>query len=75
LQERLDTLHQAKLMTDAEMIALEDKIADFIECRSSGMVALRDVGAAAESMKKLVGMCEGVSRDGMLARQLRKRYL
>ena len=75
LQERLDALHQAKLLTDDEMMALEDKIADFIDCRSSVMVSPREISAAAEGVRKLVGMCEGMSKDGTLARQLRKRYL
>ena len=68
LQERFDALHQAKLLTDDEVLVLENKIADFIDRRSSAMVAPADIW-------KLVGMCEGVSRDGMLARQLRQRYL
>ena len=75
LQGRLDALHQAKLLTDDEMTALEDKVADFIDCRASVMVAPRDIGAASEIVRKLVGMCEGVSKDGMLARELRNRYL
>ena len=75
LQERFDALHQAKLLTDDEVLVLENKIADFIDRRSSAMVAPADIGVVAESVKKLVGMCEGVSRDGMLARQLRQRYL
>ena len=75
LQERLDALHQAKLLTDDEISALENKIADFIDCRSSIMVAPTAISVAVESVRKLVGMCEGVSKDGMLARQLRQRYL
>ena len=54
LQERFDALHQAKLLTNDEMIAFEDKIADFM---------------------MIVSMCDRVSKDEMLARQLRKRYL
>ena len=57
------------------MIALEDKLADFIDCRSSVMVPPSGMRAAAESVRKLVGMCGGVSKDGMLARQLYERYL
>ena len=75
LQERLDALHQAKLLTDDEKFALEDKVVDFIECRSSGMVALGEIGAAAESIRKVVGICEAVSKDEMLARQLRRKFL
>jgi hypothetical protein len=75
LQTRLDALHTATLLTDAELEMLEDKVADFIECRSSLTVALGEVGAAAAEMKKLVGLCEGVAKDKMLARQLRRKLL
>ena len=75
LQERFDALHQAKLLTDDETCALEDKVADFIECRSSVTVASTEIDASAESMRKLVGMCEALSKDSMLARQLRRKLL
>ena len=75
LQERFDALHQAKLLTDDEIFALEDKLTDFIECRSSATVSPGEMGAAAESVRKLVGICEAVSKDGMLARQLRRKFL
>jgi hypothetical protein len=75
LQTRLDALHTATLLTDAELEMLEDKVADFIECRSSLTVALGEIGAAAAEMKKLVGLCEGVAKDKMLARQLRRKLL
>ena len=75
LQTRLDALHTATLLTDAELEMLEDKVADFIECRSSLTVALGEIGAAAAEMKKLVGLCEGVAKDKILARQLRRKLL
>ena len=75
LQERFDALHQAKLLTDDEIFALEDRPTDFIECRSSVTVSPGEMGAAAESVRKLVGICEAVSKDGMLARQLRRKFL
>ena len=74
LQARLDALHQAKLLTDDEVYTLEDCVADFIECRSSATVAAAEMGAAAEKAKKLVGLSEGVAKDGMLARQLRRKF-
>jgi hypothetical protein len=74
LQARLDALHQAKLLTDDEVFKLEDCVAEFIECRSSLTVAAAQMGAAAEQVKKLVGLSEGVAKDGMLARQLRRRF-
>ena len=64
MQERSDALHQAKLLTDDEMFALEDKLADFVEFRSSVTVAPGETDVAADSVKKLVGMCEAVSKDG-----------
>ena len=75
LQERLDALHQAKLLSDDEMFALEDLVADFIECRSSVTASSGEVGTSAESVRKLVGMCEAISKDSMLARQLRRKFL
>ena len=75
VQERLDALHQEKLLTDDEMFALEDIIVDFIECRSSGTSTPGEIGVVVERARKLVGVCEGVSKDGMLARQLRRRFL
>ena len=74
LQERFDALHQAKLLTDDEVFALEDKLTDFIECRSLVTVSPGEMGAAAESVRKLVGICGAVSKDGMLARQLRRKF-
>jgi hypothetical protein len=75
LQTRLDALHEAKLLTDDEVFKLEDCVAEFIECRSSLTVAVAEIGAAAEQVKKLVGLSEGVAKDGMLARQLRRRFV
>jgi hypothetical protein len=75
LHQRFDALHQGKLLTDDEMFTLEDKLADFIECRSSATVARGEMLAVAEALLVLVGMCGGVSNDGMLARQLRRKFL
>jgi exonuclease VII large subunit len=73
LQTRLDALHQAKLLSDDEIGALEDCIADYIDCRSSLNPAAAEIGVAAEKVKKMVGLSEGVGKDGMLARQLRRK--
>ena len=74
LQARLDALHQAKLLTDDEIFKLEDCVWDFIECRSSLTAAPAEIGAVAGQVKRLVGLSEGVSKDGMLARQLRRKF-
>ena len=73
LQTRLDALHQAKLLTDDEIAALEDCVADYIDCRSSLNPVAAEIGAAAEKVKKMVGLSEGIGKDGMLARQLRRK--
>ena len=57
------------------MFALEDLVADLIECRSSVTVSSGEIGTSAESVRKLLGMCEAVSKDAMLARQLRRKFL
>ena len=66
---------EAKLLTDDEMFGLEDILGDFIECRSSVALAPQETGVAVDRVRKLVGMCEGVSKDGMFARQLRRKFL
>ena len=75
LQTRLDALHQAKLLSDDEIGALEDCIADYIDCRSSLSPAAAEIGVAAEKVKKMVGLSERVGKDGMLARQLRRKFV
>jgi|EP01046_Picozoa_sp_COSAG06_P039347 chromosome segregation ATPase len=74
LQTRLDALHEAKLLTDDEVGALEDCVADYIDCCSSLNPAAAEIGAAAEKVKKMVGLSEGMGKDGMLARQLRRKF-
>ena len=73
LQTRLDALHQAKLLSDDEIGALEDCIADYIDCRSSLSPAAAEISLAAEKVKKMVGLSDGMGKDGMLARQLRRK--
>jgi hypothetical protein len=75
LQTRLDALHQAKLLTDDEIGALEDCVADYIDCCSSINPAAAEIGVAAEKVKKMVGLSERVGKDGMLARQLRRKFV
>ena len=74
LQTRLDALHEAKLLTDDEIGALEDCVADYIDCCSSLNPAAAEIGMAAEKVKKMVGLSEGMGKDRMLARQLRRKF-
>ena len=75
LQTRLDALHQAKLLTDEEMGILEDWVADYVDCRSALTATAPELSSAAEKVKKMVGLSETIRRDGMLARQLRRKYV
>ena len=75
LQTRLDALHQAKLLSDDEIGALEDCIGDYIECRSSlSMASPAELSLAAKRITVVVGLSEGIREDGMLARQLRRKF-
>ena len=74
LQTRLDALHEAKLLSDDEVGALEDCVADYIDCCSSLNPTAAEIGAAAEKVKKMVGLSEGMGKDRMLARQLRRKF-
>ena len=74
LQTRLDALHQAKLLTDAEIRVLEDVVADYIGSRSSLHPSAAEIGAVAEKVKQMVGLSEGMGKDRMLARQLRRKF-
>jgi vacuolar-type H+-ATPase subunit I/STV1 len=74
LQTRLDALHQAKLLSDDQVGALEDCVADYIDCCASLNPAATEISAAAEKVKKMIGLSEGMRKDGMLARQLRRKF-
>ena len=74
LQTRLDALHQAKLLTDDEVGVLEDCVADYIGFRSSLNPTVTEIGVVAEKVKQMVGLSEGIGKDGMLARQLRRKF-
>jgi vacuolar-type H+-ATPase subunit I/STV1 len=66
LQTRIDALHQAKLLTDDEIGALEDCIADYIDCRSSLDPTADEISLVAEKVKKMVGLSEGMGKTGCL---------
>ena len=49
-------------------------MADYVDCCSSLNPAAAEIGAAPEKVKKMVGLSEGMGKDGMLARQLRRKF-
>ena len=74
---RLEALHAAQLLSDEELFALEDCMADFIEAKGTVEVVTADtvntVGAVGK-MHKLISLSEGMPRDAMFARQLRRKF-
>ena len=75
---RLEALHTAQLLSDDELFALEDCVADFIEAQASyDVVTMEAVNAnrAIDRVHKLVALGEGMPRDAMFARQLRRKFV
>ena len=80
LGARLEALHAAQLISDDELFALEDCIADFLEAKAAfNLEAVTAEVASAHravgKVHKLVVLSEGVPRDPMLARQLRRKFV
>jgi hypothetical protein len=65
--------HAAGLLAEAELHALEDCVADFIALRSSGGGGAQQLDAAAERVRGLVGLSEGLRGDAAFARQARRK--
>jgi len=81
LQARIEGLHAAKLLSDDELFALEDLIADYVELAMSVpdriitkdmIYALPDV---ASKLDKLVGLSAAMAKDAAFARQARRKFL
>jgi hypothetical protein len=79
LQARIEALHASKLLSDDELYALEDMLADYLELKSSsmGVVTLEmvHVSESASKLLKLLGLSEGVVGNSMFARQARRKYV
>ena len=77
LGSRLEALHAAGLLTDAESNSLEDLVADFIDVRSTFGAATLDVvrsNPAADKTKRLVALSESMPKDAAFARQARRKF-
>ena len=83
LQARIEGLHATKLLTDDELFALEDLIADYVELTMSvtdGIItkemiyAMPTVGAASK-LDKLVGLSAAMAGDAAFARQARRKFM
>ena len=75
---RLEALHAAQLLSDEELFALEDCMADFIEAKGTVEVVTADTVntvRAVGRLHKLISLSEGMPRDAMFARQLRRKLI
>ena len=75
---RLEALHSAQLLSDDELFRLEDHIADFHEAFAAcGAVTMQIVNTSPAMGKahRLVALSEGMPRDSMFSRQLRRKFV
>jgi|EP01046_Picozoa_sp_COSAG06_P036460 hypothetical protein len=75
LQARLEALHASDLLSDTELFTFEDCIGDFVRLRASKTPDIEELRATANKLAEVVGVSEGMSRDAMCARQLRRHFL
>ena len=78
LEARLEALHAAQLISDDELFAVEDCVADFFEAKAMFEVVTMEVAnanSAVGKVHKLVVLSEGVARDPTFARQLRRKFV
>ena len=71
LQARLQSLHEAKLLSEDDLGRLEDTIADCIEVLPTADVLERSV----ERTVRMSQLSEKMAVDASLARQLRRKFL
>ena len=75
---RMEALHAAQLLSDEELFAVEDCIADFVEAQAAYDVATMEIVNANATMGKvhrLVALSEGLAGDAAFARQLRRKFV
>jgi len=70
LQSRLDALHEARLLTDEELHAVEDSIGDCIEAMADDMPSTH---GAVNTVAKMLALSQNMRADGAFARQLRRK--
>ena len=81
LQARIDGLHAAKLLTDDDLFALEDLVADYVDLTMSVtdgvitkvMIYSRPILAVASKLDTLVGLSAAMAGDAAFARQARRK--
>ena len=78
LTARLEAMHAAKMLSDDELFAAEDCVADFVEARAACEVVTMETvntNRAVGKAHKLVALSEAMPGDGMFARQLRRKFV
>ena len=76
LQVRLEALHSAKLLTDEEMFALEDSIADsFGDQDHEDEDGGSSRAVACEKVARLVTLSGRIASNASFARQVRRKYV
>ena len=77
LQTRLEGLHTSELLSDDELGAVEDCLADFFEA-SAGCehmtMEMASMNRAVGTVLKLIALSEGMTKDTMFARQVKRKF-
>ena len=77
VQTRLEVLHASELLSDDELGAVEDCLADFFEA-SAGCehmtMETASMNRAVGTALKLIALSEGMTKDTMFARQVRRKF-
>ena len=76
LQARLEALHAAELVTEAELDSLEDTVMDYVTVTATaGAAGDLALHSAAAKLSQLVAMSAAVATDSVFARQARRRFV
>jgi hypothetical protein len=77
VQTRLELLHASELLSDDELGAVEDCLADFFEA-SAGCehmtMETASMNRAVGTVLKLIALSEGMTKDRMFARQVKRKF-
>ena len=77
VQTRLEVLHASELLSDDELGAVEDCLADFFEA-SAGCehmtMETASMNRAVGTVLKLIALSEGMTKDTMFARQVKRKF-
>ena len=76
---RLEALHSAGLLTEAELFGFEDRLADFLEIQtafgSAVTVELARTNEVVGKVQAMVVLNEGLTKDAAFARQARRKFV